>query len=238
MARHYLIYYNGTHSRLDGTWPYYCAITYFELVGIGIKWEAIAGFWENFVKSCFSYFMLFWVIYLLCKTNAHHFNIRVIWGFIGVEYFTQLTDRTVQIVLIFNHRENGQGTFLHVKKVFFLRCFFTCTIHDFSFLRHITGSLFTLLHWWVDCLLFLLLHLRTKPTLLRRSWAFRQLGHCPNNSTAIIASSISVVPKYGKLGVGHWIISDPFGLVVARFCTIAQDCRVTVGRSQIVRCIP
>ncbi|KAL6734619.1 hypothetical protein Aduo_005141 [Ancylostoma duodenale] len=95
MGQHYLIYYNGTQSRLDGTWPLYCAITYFELVGIVI-----------------SYFMLIFTMYLLWKTNAHHLNIRVIWGFIGIEYFTQLTNRTVQIVLIFNHKENGQVSLL------------------------------------------------------------------------------------------------------------------------------
>ncbi|RCN42005.1 hypothetical protein ANCCAN_12052 [Ancylostoma caninum] len=97
MTRHFLIYYNGTHSRLDGTWPLYCAITYVELAGIIIN-----------------YFILFFTTYLLWKTNAHHFNIRVIWGFMGVEYFTQLTDRTVQIFLIFNHEENGRGMYLFV----------------------------------------------------------------------------------------------------------------------------
>ncbi|EYC31941.1 hypothetical protein Y032_0003g1317 [Ancylostoma ceylanicum] len=88
MVQHYLIYYNGTHSRLDGTWPYYCAITYLD------------------------YFMLASTMYLLWKTNAYHLNIQVIWGFIGVEYFTQLTNRTVQIILIFNHDENGQVSLL------------------------------------------------------------------------------------------------------------------------------
>ncbi|EYC31947.1 hypothetical protein Y032_0003g1320 [Ancylostoma ceylanicum] len=92
MARHYLIYYNGTQSRLDGTWSFYCAITSVELVGIIIN-----------------YFGLFFTTYLLLKTNAYHFNIRMIWGFIGVEYFTQLTDRTAQIFLIFNHEEDGQA---------------------------------------------------------------------------------------------------------------------------------
>ncbi|RCN42003.1 Sre G protein-coupled chemoreceptor [Ancylostoma caninum] len=95
MARHYLIYYNGTHSRLDGTWQFYCAITYFEMVCIAI-----------------SYLMLVSTMYLLWKTNAHHFNIRMIWGFIGIEYFTQLTNRIVQIFLIFNHEENGQVSLL------------------------------------------------------------------------------------------------------------------------------
>ncbi|EPB75337.1 Sre G protein-coupled chemoreceptor [Ancylostoma ceylanicum] len=95
MARHYLIYYNGTQSRLDGTWSFYCAITSVELVGIIIN-----------------YFGLFFTTYLLLKTNAYHFNIRMIWGFIGVEYFTQLTDRTAQIFLIFNHEEDGQVSLL------------------------------------------------------------------------------------------------------------------------------
>lgn len=49
--------------------------------------------------------------FLLFRVVTHHFNIRVIWGFMGLEYFTQLTDRTVQIFLIFNHEEDSQAFF-------------------------------------------------------------------------------------------------------------------------------
>ncbi|KAK5981078.1 hypothetical protein GCK32_010610, partial [Trichostrongylus colubriformis] len=91
MPTHFLIYFNSTHSQLDGTWPYYCVLTTVELIGIAVSYFAVA------------YMML-----LQCYVGAYHFNIRVIWFFMGVEYATQLSDRTLQIFLIFNHEEDGE----------------------------------------------------------------------------------------------------------------------------------
>ncbi|CAD6192168.1 unnamed protein product [Caenorhabditis auriculariae] len=99
---HYLIYFNSTHSQLDGSWPYYCVITYVEFAAI-----------------CLSYPVLAYLAFLMATTRPFHVNLKILWFYMVAEYNIEMTARSLQIFLIFYSKENSD-MFYYAS---FLRCF-------------------------------------------------------------------------------------------------------------------